>query len=115
MGDVERGERGGRREGGLDLSHPSRSEATALWVALSALRTVFGGRPPRAAVAALLGPGLEWVRPLAWKRAELLAGAPRGGVMQEQGLVNPGEALEDGGVGGEVLTHFDEGAGGLSA
>ena len=29
--------------------------------------------------------------------------------MQEEGFVDFGEAFEDGGVGGEVFAHFDEG------
>ena len=44
------------------------------------------------------------------QRAELLEDFAQRGVVEQQGFVYFGEALEDGGVGGEVLAHFDEGA-----
>src|SRR6266404_5793461 len=44
------------------------------------------------------------------QRAEFLVNVTESAVVEEQGFVNFGQALEDGGVGGEVLAHFDEGA-----
>jgi hypothetical protein len=40
----------------------------------------------------------------------LLKDFAQGGVVEQQGFVNFGQAPEDGGVGGEVLAHFDESA-----
>src|ERR1039458_6272619 len=44
------------------------------------------------------------------QRAEMLKDFAQGGVVEEQGPVNFGQAPEDGGVGGEVLAHFDKSA-----
>jgi hypothetical protein len=49
------------------------------------------------------------------QRAELLKDLAERGVVEQQGFVNLGQAPEDGGVGGEVLAHFDEGANDVQA
>jgi hypothetical protein len=49
------------------------------------------------------------------QRSELLIDFPQRGVVEEQGFVNFCQALKDGGVGGEVFAHFDEGADDINA
>ena len=44
------------------------------------------------------------------ERTEFLVDVTQGAIVQEQGFINLRQALEDGGVGGEVLAHFDKGA-----
>ena len=41
--------------------------------------------------------------------AEFLVDVAECAIVREQGLINFGEAFEDGGVGNEVLAHFEEG------
>jgi hypothetical protein len=43
------------------------------------------------------------------ERAEFLVDVAECAIVQEEGFINFGEAFEDGGVGGEVFAHFDEG------
>lgn len=47
--------------------------------------------------------------------AELLVDVAECAIVQEEGFINFGEALEDGGVGGEIFAHFDEGADDVNA
>ena len=54
------------------------------------------------------GFGRQWWRFEQWPK--FLVDVPQCGVMQEQGFINFSQALEDGDVGGEILTQFDEGA-----
>ena len=42
------------------------------------------------------------------ERAELLVNITQGAIVEKQGFINFGEALEDGGIGGKVFAHFDE-------
>ena len=44
------------------------------------------------------------------ERQEFLVDVAQGGVVQENGFVNLGKTLEDGGVGGEFLAHLHKGA-----
>jgi hypothetical protein len=49
------------------------------------------------------------------KRAELLVNVAEASVVDEQALINLGQAFEDGGIGGKVLAHFDKGADDIDA
>ena len=47
------------------------------------------------------------------QRAEFLVDLAQRAIVQEEGLVNFSQAFENGGVGGEILAHFDKGTGDL--
>jgi hypothetical protein len=44
------------------------------------------------------------------QRPEFLVGVPQGAVLEQEGIIEFSQAPEDGGVGGEIRTQFDEGA-----
>jgi hypothetical protein len=54
-----------------------------------------------------------WWRFEQW--SELLKDFSKRGVMEEQGLVNFGQAFKDGGISGKVLAYFDEGTDDVNA
>lgn len=49
----------------------------------------------------------RWRRLKEWP--EFLVDVAERAIVQEEGFIDFGQAFEDGGVGGEVLAHFDEG------